>query len=74
MDFRQATDIATRVLTLREIGEALGVEWVRQARVNPEKRGYRPPPKGWEGKLAALVRRRATELNKLAENLERGNV
>ena len=43
---------------------------IRRARLDPETRGYRPPPTGWEKAIANLARERAGELVKLAEELE----
>lgn len=71
MRFNEATDIATKCLTLEQIGEALGVTWIRQCRLEPSAGSYRRPPTGWEVSLAHLVRERIVELQQLAAELQR---
>lgn len=72
MDFRTATDILTRGLTQADIADAAGVSHaaIRQARIDPGASSYRRPPDGWERAIAKLARKRAAELERLAEELE----
>ena len=37
--------------------------------MDPDAVHYRPPPPGWERAIAELTRKRARELDKLAEEL-----
>lgn len=69
--FKRATDLLC--LTAPELSEILETpaQSVRQARLDEDNPGYRPPPSGWEEKLAKLARERAGELLELAEELER---
>lgn len=74
MDFIEATDRAIQTcITLAEIAKAAGVSHhgIRRARLKPGTSSYRSPPAGWEGKLAKLARKRARELERLAEELEK---
>lgn len=73
MTFRDATDAATRCITLEHVGEALNITWIRQCRLQPEASSYRRPPSGWKVALAELARERAQELEQLAADLERCN-
>jgi hypothetical protein len=56
-----------------ELSQLLGVpaQSIRQARLDPDNPGYRPPPRGWEATLARIARERAPQLASLAERLER---
>jgi hypothetical protein len=60
-------------LTAAEVGAALErtAQNVRQMRLDPGHVNYRPPPAGWQRRLAALARARAKIAVKLAEQLER---
>ncbi|MGH7476577.1 MAG: hypothetical protein ACRELD_09835 [Longimicrobiales bacterium] len=73
MDFVEATDRLTECPTHEDVASAVGVSinTIRQARLNRENAGYRPPPSTWEAAVARLARKRAQELQKLAEQLER---
>jgi hypothetical protein len=55
-----------------EVAEALGipVQSYRQARLARTNRNYRPPPKGWEHVLFALVGKRILEFGAITESLE----
>lgn len=68
--FKQAADALC--LSGDKLAELLGVtlQTVRQARLSPQAKGYRTPPAGWEGKLAKVAKRKARELERLAEELE----
>ena len=73
MDFPPACDQLTECPTNDDIARqaACSVQTVRQARMDSEAAGYRPPPGGWEKAIAKLSRERAGELVKLAEELEK---
>lgn len=73
MDFREATDRATETcITLASIAEACGVTHhsVRRARLEQGTDSYRSPPDGWRAAVAKLARKRAAELEALADSLE----
>lgn len=74
MDFKTACDRLTDCATHDDIARAadIGVQTVRQARMDPTATGYRSPPENWEPAIAKLARERADELAKLAEELEAG--
>jgi hypothetical protein len=74
MDFKSATDRLTDCVSQAEIAKAAGVsvQSIRQARVDPSGAGYRSPPKGWQEIVVRLARRRAKELNRLADDVEQG--
>ena len=68
MDFKTAMNELTQHVGLRELAEELGVSpdrlfWARM-RTNGS------PPEGWQKAAAKLARRRAKELEQLAEQLE----
>lgn len=75
MTFRAATDRATEVcITLADIASACGVSLstVDRARLDPETSpNARPAPAGWQVAVAKLARKRAAELVRLAEQVER---
>jgi hypothetical protein len=72
MDFKTATDRVAGCISHAEIAEAAGVsvQTIRQARLDPSALGHRPPPEGWEGVLADLLRRRAKFFSSLAAELD----
>ena len=73
MDFKTATDRATGAsITLEAVADAAGASHnaIRRARLKKNGDSYRNPPKGWEGALASLARKRAGDLVALAEELE----
>ena len=72
MDFKTACDRLTNCPTHDDIAEhaGIGVQTVRQARMDPAASGYRTAPDGWERVIAELARGWAGELVKLAEELE----
>lgn len=59
-------------VTLGDLAEDLGVSeaGIRQARLDPAASGYRSPPEGWPAAVARLARRRARELEELADGLQ----
>jgi hypothetical protein len=75
VDFTTATDRALGAcITLEDIANEAGVSHglMRQARLDPSSGSYRNPPASWEAAVARLARKRAAELAKLADALERG--
>jgi len=70
--FREATDALC--LSGRELSKLfdIPVQSVKQARLGPEKPGYRSPPAGWERMLAKIAREKGGKLEKLAKELEGG--
>lgn len=69
--FREATDMLS--MTGPELAELFGVsaQTIRQCRMDPNSRGYRTPPTGWEKELAKVAKARAAEITRLARELER---
>lgn len=74
MNFNDATDRLCANLSLEDVARATGrpAQSLRQARLDTGHANYRPPPRNWEQAVAKLARRRAGELTKLADQLERG--
>jgi hypothetical protein len=74
LDFRDAAQQLGAQITTSDMAAALDAapDSIRQARLVEGAPGYRRPPEGWQRVLAKLARRRAAELVKLAEQLERG--
>lgn len=73
MEFRKATDRASGTcISLADLADAVGVphQSLRRARLDRDSPSYRQPPAGWERALAKLARKRARELDRLAEELE----
>lgn len=68
--FKKATDLLC--LSAPELERIFKVpaQSIRQARLEPENQGYRPPPSGWEPVLAKMARERARALNQLAADME----
>lgn len=71
VSFKEAMD--TIGVSATELSQLLGVpaQSIRQARLDTDNPGYRPPPRGWETALARIARERAPQLESLAERLER---
>jgi len=71
--FREITDRLTAAVSLADLAVELGVSHglIRQARLNENASSYRHPPAGWGEAVAALARRRAKELEQLANEIER---
>lgn len=67
MEFRQAMDAVG--VSATELGKEMGVpaQSIRQARLDHQKAGHRPPPKGWEAVLARMARERCPDLKRVAE-------
>lgn len=72
MTFKDATDRLTACISLSDVAAALDRSdaSVRRARLGPKTSAYRNPPDSWERALAKLARKRARELERLAEELE----
>ena len=73
MNFRNAIDRLGERVTHEEVARALGVSVasVRQYRLAPKAKAHRTPPDAWPKTLARLARKRISDLNALAEELER---
>lgn len=74
MDFYKASSRATGArITLADIAKVTKTapQTLRRARMDPESPYYRPPPDGWERKLAQLAQRRAHDLLHLADELRK---
>lgn len=73
MDFRKATDALTTCPTMAQLADAMGVaeNTIARARMDPASRNARTAPPGWQKAVAKLARKRARDLEKLAEDLER---
>ena len=73
MNFRKATDELLASVTLEDLASAIGVsvQAIRQARAQEASAGFRRPPAGWEAAAAKLARRRAAQLERLANGLQR---
>jgi hypothetical protein len=71
VSFKEAMD--TIAVSATELSQLLGVpaQSIRQARLDPDNPGYRPPPRGWQAVLVRLARERAPRLESLADRLER---
>lgn len=69
-DFLSVTDALMKATPLEEMAEAIGCSLasVKQARMKAEN-GRRSPPPGWEAGLARLAKRKAAQLQKLADRL-----
>ena len=71
MHFTKATDVLVACCRLDDVASALNCSYqsVVQARLHTTNPGYRTPPVGWEKALAKLARRRAKQLDRLADRL-----
>ena len=72
MDFKTATDRLTDCVTHGELARETGVSLasIRQARLSPDAAANRAPPTNWREVVVRLARRRAQDLNRLADELE----
>lgn len=74
MEFKTATDrIAALNISQDVLAQALGVtqSTVARARLDQDNPNARPAPAGWAAVVATLLRARAAELVRLADELER---
>ncbi len=71
MNFKTATSVLIACCRLDDVANALACSYssVAQARLGARNPGYRSPPVGWETALAKLARRRAKQLERLADRL-----
>jgi len=72
MNFTEATDRLTKVISLADLARELNASYglIRQARMNPSSASYRRPPGGWEQAVAKLAGERAQDLLALKAELE----
>ena len=71
MKFKEATDLLFSTVSHAELAEALGVSVasIRQARLAPNAKAFREPPKGWEPEVYALAKKRIAQYELLAAKL-----
>jgi hypothetical protein len=69
--FREAMD--TACVSPSELADHMGVhvQRVKQARLDPDATGYRPPPTGWEEAVLELATRRGGAIQALADELRK---
>ncbi|MQA88714.1 MAG: hypothetical protein GEU90_00570 [Gemmatimonas sp.] len=70
MDFKQSMDALG--ITAEDAAELLDrpAQSIRQMRLDPDHRNYRPPPTDWRERLAQYARQRGGELASIANTLE----
>ena len=73
MPFKDATDALLSRVTHRQLAKALGVSvaTVRQARLNPKARAYRPPPTDWPYAVIRLAEREIMRHRELIEQVRK---
>ena len=73
MDFRKATDALLRAMDQGDLADSLGVSVssVRQARMDPKSKGWRPPPKHWREILMGVAAERAAYYRRLIDDLSK---
>lgn len=73
MDFREATGALCATVSHEELAKALGVSVaaIRQARLNPNARAYRSPPKDWAYAVIRLAETRIMKCRHLIEAVRR---
>ena len=71
MDFKKITDALYARITSDDLAKEAGVpvQSMRQARMDPEKGGKRPPPPGWAQAALRLAEKQAKHFQKLAEKI-----
>jgi hypothetical protein len=71
VDFKEATDRLTERVTLADIAEACGSHpnSIDRARLEPDSKSYRSPPREWKPALAHLARAHGLKMLALAEEL-----
>ena len=64
----------TACVTPKELAERMGVheQRVKQARLDPESSGYRPPPQGWEEAVLKLATKRSGAIDRLRQEIDQG--
>jgi len=72
MTFEEASEQLKRCPTDEDLAGELGVgvQSIRQARLDETSPSYRSPPGSWPAGIARLARARAAQLLELAEHLE----
>jgi hypothetical protein len=72
MDFKTATDVLFSTTTHDDLARAVGVSVasIRQARLDPEAKAHRAPPRGWEDAIAQIARERIKRYQALIVELE----
>ena len=60
-------------LSANDLADMFGLrpQSIRQARLDPESKGYREPPSGWELELARVARAKSAAFLRLSDDLER---
>jgi hypothetical protein len=71
MDFREATDGLCGKVDHEDVARALGVslQTIRQARLQPETKSHRSPPRGWRDAVIRLAEEKASHYRRLVEEL-----
>lgn len=71
ISFQQATDILFDPITHQDLARALGISLasIRQARLGPNAKAHRPPPRGWEKAVTDLARARLDQYQRLLDLL-----
>ena len=72
MDFRKATESLCAGISHEELARALGVSvaTIRQARLRPDAKAHRSPPGNWRETLRRLAEQRATQYQRLMNELD----
>ena len=73
MTFKEATDELFKRVDHAELAEAMGVSIasIRQARLAPNAKALREPPKDWRYAVIRLSERRIMECRQLIEHLRK---
>jgi hypothetical protein len=71
MNFKEATDDLLDRVDHAELAMELGVSVasIRQARLNPQAKAYREPPKNWEQAVIGLAEKQVRHYRKLIEKM-----
>lgn len=71
MDFKEATDLLFSQVDHADLAEALGVSvaTIRQARLNPEAKARRTPPKDWPVAVIRLAEQQIMRNRALIEKV-----
>ena len=73
MDFKQATDALFDQIDHADLAEALGVSVasIRQARLSPDAKARRTPPKDWQFAVIRLAEQQIMRNRELIEKVRR---
>ena len=73
MNFKEATDDLLARVSHEQLADLLGasVAAIRQARLNPEAKAYRAPPKGWQFAVIRLAEQQIMRNRELIEKIRR---